>query len=346
MRSFSSLGEFLAGFVADPSGSEFMHEAVMMLKGVLGFDDQPLTAPPKLRRIRTIPRSYSEARLRRPQVAPSRGSPRKPPPQQVELLESSAEAPPPDPSRTRAISDPFTDARTGQRRPSGRGPAPPPPPSRSSHRSAVSQPVYAAEPASHAESPLLPRDGPIGNLLARRMSEDRELLLGNGRTMSDDSTGPSGLFANGHHVMDNAIVEDDEEDPTEDDIAAEESELNQPRFRLWVFPAHIADPEAETLLGLFPAFIRGGRGDVRFPFIRPGRGVKDLESGTEPGWDTIVLESQVVAKVPKLDLESEEGVIRHGTGRMWAGLEIRTHGWAGGGWYRFKRWWRRLFGMG
>jgi hypothetical protein len=345
MRSFSSLGECCAVFVADPSGSEFMHEAVMMLKGVLGFDDQPLTAPPKLRRIRTIPRSYSEARLRRPQVAPSRGSPRKPPPQQEELL-ANAEAPPPDPSRTRAISDPFTDARTGQRRPSGRGPAPPPPPSRSLHRSAASQPVYAAEPTSHAESPLLPRDDPIGNPLARRMSEDRELLLGNGRTMSDDSTGPSGLFANGHHVMDNAIVEDDEDDPTEDDIAAEESELNQPRFRLWVFPAHIADPEAENLLGLFPAFIRGGRGDVRFPFMRPGRGVKDLESGTEPGWDTIVLESQVVAKVPKLDLESEEGVIRHGTGRMWVGLETRTGGWAGGTWYRFRRWWRRLFGMG
>ncbi len=62
-----------------------MHEAVTMLKGVMGFTDQPLTSPPKLRRIRTIPPSYSETRLRRPiasfttQSRSSSASPRKGP---------------------------------------------------------------------------------------------------------------------------------------------------------------------------------------------------------------------------------------------------------------------------
>jgi hypothetical protein len=198
---------------------------------------------------------------------------------------------------------------------------------------------------------MTPMTTEIRHTLPHRLSEDRELLLGKShRALSDDSGVVTGLFA-GNVVSENAIAEDDEDEPTEDDIAAEEAELNKPRFRLWTFPAHISDPEAETLLTLFPSSIsRGRKGkaqDVRFPFVRPGRGAKDLESGTDNGgWDTIILETQEVVKVPKMEMEDDEGVIRHGTGRIWAGPEARAPGWQGSAWFRFKRWWRRLFCMG
>lgn len=137
-----------------------MHEAVTMLKGVMGFTDQPLTSPPELRRIRTIPPSYSETRLRRPiasfttQSRSSSASPRKGPNRPTEEVLLALEADPniPStvralpmplrpgneltlPSRSRAITDPFIDPRSGlspqnSRTASGRGPAPPPPQSR------------------------------------------------------------------------------------------------------------------------------------------------------------------------------------------------------------------------
>ncbi len=42
------------------------------------------------------------------------------------------------------------------------------------------------------------------------------------------------------------------EDPTEEEIADEEADLNKPHFRLCLSPAHISDQEAEALLRLFP----------------------------------------------------------------------------------------------
>ncbi|WWC96562.1 hypothetical protein V866_003430 [Kwoniella sp. B9012] len=343
----------------ESGGNEFMHEAVTFVKGVLGFEDQPLTSPPKLRRIRTLPRSYSETRSR---PAP-RPSPHKAP-VEYDNQEELAASPPnrsrsrSSDSRSRAISDPFTDAR-----PNRRGPAPPPPPSRRHPSTSatltsktIPNPLQRGSsddmvPSPNPESPLLVHD-PEVEISANghnrppvppRISEDRVHLLGR-RPMSDTSDHGSGSFA---QPAVQPLEEDDEDEPTEDDIAAEEADLNKPRFRLWIFPAHISDQESEHLQSLFPRFI-GAKGDVRFPFVRPGHGVKAMEQAR---WDAIAVgniddtEPKVV-RVPKVEIEDEEGVLRCGTGRMWVGGDPRRPGWQGSKWFRFKRWWRRLFGMG
>jgi len=126
-----------------------------------------------------------------------------------------------------------------------------------------------------------------------------------------------------------------DEDPTEDDIVAEEADLNKPRFRLWNFPAHISDQEAEDLIALFPRSIVVR--DVRFPYLPPGHGAVHWPAVNVGGQD---------APVPAVETEASEGVLRHGTGRIWTGLSARDANWPGSGWFRFKRWWRRLFGMG
>ncbi|WWC70990.1 uncharacterized protein I206_104943 [Kwoniella pini CBS 10737] len=334
----------------ESGGTEFMHEAVSFLKGVLGFEEQPLTSPPKLRRIRTLPRSYSDARSR--QFA--RPSPKKMPStadSQEELAPSPPDKSRKADSRSRAISDPFTDIRSNRR-----GPAPPPPPSRR-HPSTIPNPLQRGSSddimqSSNPDSPLLGEtvDATLADPHFRpahvtaRISEDRIHLLGR-RTLSETSEYGSGHVASGS-IYPEPVIEDDEEEPTEADIAAEEADLNKPRFRLWVFPAHISDQEAERLKNLFPRFI-SSKGDVRFPFVRPGRGVTAME---EARWDAIAVgtvedSEPKLIRIPKVEIEDEEGVVRCGTGRMWVGIEFRRAGWQGSGWYRFKRWWRRLFGM-
>jgi hypothetical protein len=263
-----------------------MHEAVILLKGILGFTDQPLTSPPRLRRIRTLPKAFAEARSRRltsPQKVPT-----------PNLYESES-------LRTRSTSDPFNDARTSKLRTSSRGPAPPPPPSRRKHPLdyPVEDPVVTSVATAHG-------------------AEEQELLLS---TSMDDDV---------------AIVD---EDPTEDDIVAEEAELNRPRFRLWTFPAHITDEEADDLLRLFPRAISKGR-DVRFPYIPPGHGILAVDLNDK--WEAVPGQD---IRVPKLEHERQEGVLRCGTGRMWTGLNKRNPNHAGSGWFKFKRWWRRLFGL-
>ncbi|WVQ96376.1 hypothetical protein IAU59_003481 [Kwoniella sp. CBS 9459] len=383
----------------ESGGTEFMHEAVTLLKGVLGFDDQPLTSPPKLRRIRTLPRSYLEARSRRSthhQLPPAHLSNANVDATE-ELLNTNGSPPPPFSytstssstgthidSRSRASSDPFIDrprptpasSRTGRR-----GPAPPPPPSRRQVTN-IPNPLQMSRSSSDGpgavssgspESPLLPHSSSIVETLEQvaaqrsahphsiqppppphphRLSEDRVHLLT--QRMSSD-----GIIlvpnSNANAIADDNEDEEDEDEPSEDDIAAEEADLNQPRFRLWIFPGHITDEEAERLLSLFPRFI-SNKADVRFPFVRPGRGIKAME---EARWDAIALgasahgqgtggeghEEPKVVRVPKVEIESEEGVSRCGTGRVWVGTDSRTTGWQGGKWFRFKRWWRRLFGL-
>ncbi|WVF68816.1 hypothetical protein IAT40_003589 [Kwoniella sp. CBS 6097] len=365
----------------ESGGTEFMHEAVTLLKGVLGFDDQPLTSPPKLRRIRTLPRSYLESRSRRsthhqlPQFTNANANANS---DATEELLNTNSSPPPskNDNRSRASSDPFIDRPRPTASSSGRrGPAPPPPPSRR-QAPTIPNPLQMSRSSSDGqqeagvlsgggnspESPLLPHSGDsiveileqaVSNASAQRppvpplpphhrLSEDRVHLLS--QRMSND-----GLVLVPNAIADDNEDEDDEDDePTEDDIAAEEANLNQPRFRLWIFPAHITDEEAERLMSLFPRFINK-KADIRFPFVRPGRGIKAME---EARWDAIALgtggegdSEPKVIRVPKVEIESEEGVSRCGTGRVWVGTDARTTGWQSGGWFRFKRWWRRLFGL-
>ncbi|EJT49301.1 hypothetical protein A1Q1_01601 [Trichosporon asahii var. asahii CBS 2479] len=132
-----------------------------------------------------------------------------------------------------------------------------------------------------------------------------------------------------------------------DDAAAEEADLNRPRFRLWVFPAYISDEEAEDLLSLFPTFrTRGKKADARLP-TPTAPNEKSLEEGlgANERWRQTQIEGQTLL-TPREECEDALGVLRSGTGRMWAGDEKRDEGWRGGTWFRFKRWWRRLFGRG
>ncbi|WRT68009.1 uncharacterized protein IL334_004984 [Kwoniella shivajii] len=252
-------------------------------------------------------------------------------------------------SRSRAISDPFTDAR-----PSRRHPAPPPPSRRHPH--SIPNPLQRAPPddqrySSNPESPLLPHSLSVKASLESvqgqsrppfplLFSEDRVHLLSR-QSLSETINGRSGI---GPGVSVDPLIEDDEGEPTEDNVAAEEADLNKPRFRLWSFPAHITDQEAESLLIYFPRFI-SGKNDIHFPFVRPHRGLKAFE---EARWDAVAVDiveqmEPKLVRVPKVEIEDEEGVVRCGTGRMWVGIEPRRPGWEGSRWYRFIRWWRRLF---
>lgn len=187
---------------------------------------------------------------------------------------------------------------------------------------------------------------------AERSSEDEELLLGRpGHLARSRSNGTN--ISGGLYDPDSVIVDDDpyeDEYMADDDIAAEEADLNKPRLRLWTFPAHIKNDEIEALLGLFPSFVGrsiGSARTARFPLARPGN--RDLEAGGKTGWQTIRVdnaqtgETQVVHVPPEIG-EEDEGVVRFGHGRMWVGPEVRMSGWDGSLWFRFKRWFRRLFG--
>lgn len=237
----------------ESGGPEFLQEAVTIIKGVLGFDDQPLTTPPKLRRV--------------------------------------------DVNRDRAPSDPFTDIKLPATAKKGsRGPAPPPPPSRRRPSNLEAAPLLASPSSQGALSPL---------------------------SLSPSSpASPASI-----------------DSESENDLAADEADLNRPRFRLWTLPDHISNEELSSLLALFPSFVRC---PARLP--TPRQSAKDLELGLGEAWTSLSVDG-VEVKVPKLDREEDAGVTRCGTGRIWAGNEPRAPGWPGGKWYRFKLWWKRLFGL-
>lgn len=243
----------------ESGGPEFMLEAVTVIKGVLGFDDQPLTKPPKLRRVDT---------------------------------------------RDRAASDPFTDLTPPQPAvvalapKSSRGPAPAPPPSR------------ARRPSNLEAAPLLAGDSPN----------------------SDDLRPVPSPLSLSRQTTPGLLSDND----SEVDLAADEADLNAPRFRLWTHPVHISNEELSSLLSLFPSFVRC---PVRLPV--PHQSAKDVETGIG-AWSTLSVDG-VEIKVPALDREEAAGVVRCGTGRMWASDEPRSPGWRGGQWYRFLLFWRRLF---
>lgn len=189
-----------------------MQAVVILLKGVLGFDDTPLTAPPQLKRIRTLPKAFAQHRQ-------------------------------PTLPKIRQSSRPI---------------APPPP-----------------------------------------------------------------------------VTEESDDDPTEDDIIVEEAELNRPRFRLWTFPAHLTDQEADSLQRVFTR----GLPQPRFPYVPPGHGSDSAQ--TSEDWEQVM----PGVRVPRPATEALEGVVRLGTGRAWVSHETRDEGFKGSKWFRFKRWWRELFGF-
>ena len=86
-------------------------------------------------------------------------------------------------------------------------------------------------------------------------------------------------------------------------------------LRIWLSP-DLSDPELLALLGVFPSFIVQ-RTLPRFPIRSP----RDAEDG----------------------VDLVQSSIRAGTGRIWVSLRVRSPGWAGTWWVRFKLWWKQLF---
>ena len=302
------------------SGIEFMHESVNILKGVLGFEDQPLTSPPRLRPGKIASVSLKPADSADvTKVADPVGSanPARPSAQYGASLspliatqiasEISLEA------RSRSMSDPFLDPRNSptKRRPDLHV-------SQAEHQNQAFYPRM--RPTNHNNNDGDPSTNVFNN------DEEQEVLLA-------------------HHRVDSTT--EDDLDLTDDDIMAEERELNKPRFRLWTFPTHIADEEIDSLLSLFPR-VFSRRKDVRFPISMTTKheyvhGKWDEEYADDK-WETIMYDLKAV-RLPRTTTEKAAGVVRHGTGRMWVGPKIRQTGWQGSTWFRFKRWWERLFGV-
>ena len=99
-------------------------------------------------------------------------------------------------------------------------------------------------------------------------------------------------------------------------------ETEQQYMRTWTSP-NLPDPEVLELLKVFPTFI-SRRTLPRFPpRPPPSRRLTDVEEGAED--------------------DDPKNEIRVGTGQMWVSAQMRSEGWDGGWWVRFKLWWKRLF---
>ncbi|KAG8892571.1 hypothetical protein FRB99_002626 [Tulasnella sp. 403] len=130
---------------------------------------------------------------------------------------------------------------------------------------------------------------------------------------------------------------------------AELDQLQTAQLRIWTAPSYLTNPEIRTLLTAFPPFIT--KTPVpRFTSLRPTpasasgraslsvkRRLGDLEEGLAVG-ETVQEVTGMDTIVPKLGPE-----VRAGTGRIWAGEEVRDEGWRGGLWARFLLWLRGMF---
>jgi len=99
-------------------------------------------------------------------------------------------------------------------------------------------------------------------------------------------------------------------------------EIDEEYMRTWTSP-DLTNPEILQLLKVFPTFITR-RATPRFPDNTPDSRAADLEAGQE---------SSLAAG----------GEIRIGTGQMWVSDQLRSDGWEGSWWTRFKNWWHQLF---
>ena len=98
-------------------------------------------------------------------------------------------------------------------------------------------------------------------------------------------------------------------------------EIDEEYMRTWTSP-DVTNPEILQLLKVFPTFITS-RATPRFPNTGSVSRPTDLEAGQE-------------------DLAAV-GEMRVGTGRMWVSEQLRTSGWEGSWWTKFKNWWHHLF---
>ena len=162
--------------------------------------------------------------------------------------------------------------------------------------------------------------------------------------------------AEDHHLLSSAVEDEDEDDSDggaltdgssssdDDDDGAFDAlggSLSAPRWRTWLAPSHLTNPELADLLRLFPKHIARGSKGAHFPYLGPGQSV--LEEGlagapqpstaAEARGDGRTLGRGVVECAPTWA----------GTGRVWKGGRKRDAGWAGTGWERFVGWWKAFF---
>lgn len=148
--------------------------------------------------------------------------------------------------------------------------------------------------------------------------------------------------AEDHHLLSSAVEDDDEDsdgaltDSSEDDDGFDllGGSLSSPRWRTWLAPTHLTNPELADLLRLFPKHLARPSKPARFPYLGPGQTALEEGSGT--------------ARPAGGDGRSQgKGVVEcaawQGTGRVWKGSREREPGWAGTGWDRFVGWWKALF---
>jgi hypothetical protein len=239
-----------------------------------------------------------------------------------------------DPLRPRASSDPFSDARnnggpSSAVRPAGASGSG----GRPSNRRGPAPPV----PVRHHFQPAGLANGyePALSLKDRTFSHGSAV---SGVTEMEPMT-PG---AEDHHLLSSAVEDDDDSDgaltDSSDDDGGFDSlggSLSSPRWRTWLGPAHLTNPELADLLRLFPKHIQRPSKAARFPYLGPGQA--GLEEGTGP-----------MRTAGGMDGRSQgKGVVEcaawAGTGRVWLGGREREPGWAGTGWERFVGWWKALF---
>ncbi len=274
-------------------------------------------------------------------------------------------------NRSRATSDPFLDPNSTPAGQGGgkRGPAPAPPPSRSHAPpppGKISITDLNLRSVGSLGSPLNENSDPLSPAIVTPLLASEEAIMGpttiskleDAAEQVDDAMGARGR-------SDSDLTSSEPEDQRAliprrsgdvlrqdslcDDID-EDEDLSAPRMRLWTFPAHISDPEIDSLLRLFPKHITSATGakTMRFPLPRPAslialKAPHDVEAGMSPSrmgeseWPL-----QLGIRVPP---EGGVGFVRPGTGRMWVGEGIREEGWRGGVWFRIGRFFRKLFGV-
>ena len=100
-------------------------------------------------------------------------------------------------------------------------------------------------------------------------------------------------------------------------------EIDEEFMRTWVSP-DLPNTEILQLLKVFPSFITR-RATPRFPSDSSPHShpLSDLEAGQQS--------------------PPETSEIQIGTGKMWLSTRMRTGGWEGNWWTKFKNWWHRLF---
>lgn len=144
------------------------------------------------------------------------------------------------------------------------------------------------------------------------------------------------LASNSALLIDDEYDEEDGADgvsisPSEEDESM--GDLTCPRWRTWVAPAGLTNPELCALVRLFPGHLGKKSKGGRFPYVGPGQGALEEGGGL---------------KVERDGRTEGRGVVEcltawSGTGRMWVGAKEREAGWKGTGWERFCEWWRSLF---